>query len=157
MITGAYISDCGLFRYSLWRIWDMTGELPRILWVMLNPSWADASTNDRTVLAIMDFSKRWGFGGLEIVNLYAYRTESPAKLKAEGFPIGPQNDWYIKNITDRCSTVVAAWGGNAQPERADHVRRIVDKPMHFLKINADGTPQHPLYVKRSTALQEWLW
>lgn len=62
----------GRYRYLLWRTWDMTR--PRLLWVLLNPSTADDQTDDPTLRRCIRFSRDWQYGGLEIVNLFAFRT-----------------------------------------------------------------------------------
>ncbi|KAA0997816.1 DUF1643 domain-containing protein [Paraburkholderia panacisoli] len=36
---GAHISDCGAYRYRLWREWDRSK--PTLAFLMLNPSTAD--------------------------------------------------------------------------------------------------------------------
>ena len=62
------------FRYALARCWDH--NLPLWLWVMLNPSTATESENDRTVNRCLDFTwrlSRQKAGGLVIVNLFAHR------------------------------------------------------------------------------------
>lgn len=156
--SGAVISPCGFYRYRLWRRWDLEGRVA--LWVMLNPSTADASTNDPTILAIIDFAKRWGFGGIEVVNLYAYRTKSPDVLKAAGYPVGPDNDMTIRALVKQNRHVVCAWGSKAQPERAQAVHELIaaHADPQYLQLNKDGSPKHPLYVKRDTEPSYWeLW
>ena len=71
----AEISDCGHYRYSLYREWRYNPRL--IVWMMLNPSTADALTNDPTLRRCIDFSRQWGYGGLIVVNLYAFRASKP--------------------------------------------------------------------------------
>ena len=56
--SGAEISDCGKYRWKLWRIWD--DSKPKILWIMHNPSTADAEKDDPTIRRIINFSKSWG-------------------------------------------------------------------------------------------------
>lgn len=153
--TGAIISRCGFYRYRLWRRRDF--DRPALLWVMLNPSTADEQSNDPTLCSVIDISTRLGYGGVEVANLYAYRTKSPEVLKAAGYPIGAENDDYLRALAKQAPKVVCAWGANAQPARALAVREMLEEisqPM-ALKVNADGTPKHPLYVKRDTQLSSY--
>ena len=87
---GAELSGCGRYRYKLWRIWDP--DLPPILFVMLNPSTADANSDDRTIRRCVAFAKRDGFGGLLVGNLFAYRTPYPRVLRKAEEPVGDGND-----------------------------------------------------------------
>ena len=40
---------------------------------MLNPSTADAQTNDPTIRRCLQFAQAWGYGTLEVVNLFAFK------------------------------------------------------------------------------------
>ena len=42
----AIISECGKYRYVLSRIWNDDAFIPRVAFIMLNPSTADATTDD---------------------------------------------------------------------------------------------------------------
>ncbi len=139
----------GDYRYSLTRVWD--ASLPTITFVLLNPSTADAVDLDPTLRRCVGFSKRDGFGSMVILNLYAYRTPSPAVMLAAPDPVGPDNDRVLANAT---GTVVAGWGTNASPARVAHVRMLLP-PLKALKITKDGHPQHPLYVKGDSPLVDW--
>ena len=154
--SGAVVSPCGFYRLRLWRRWDLEKRV--LLWIMLNPSTADASVDDPTILAICDFARRWGYGGIEVVNLYSYRTKSPEVLKSAGYPIGPGNNLTISALVqwraepDQRQRVICAWGSKAQPERALAVYDMISEFVTpcALAVNKDGTPKHPLYVKRDT-------
>jgi hypothetical protein len=147
MIKSAALSPCGLFRFALTRQWD--ARLPRLLFIMLNPSTADADVDDRTVEKCIRFAKRLGFGSIEIVNLYAYRTKNPIVLKQAGFPVGDGNDDHIREAVARASKVICAWGANARStQRAADVLALIDQwctPL-ALRLLTDGTPEHPLYL-----------
>ena len=68
-LNGAIISDCGKYRYQLWRKWDPS--LPVVLFIMLNPSQADASEDDPTIRRCINYAKSWGYGGIYVGNLFA--------------------------------------------------------------------------------------
>lgn len=160
VITGATISPCGAFRYRLWRVWD--AERPRLLWIMLNPSTADADLDDQTISTIVAIAKAQGYGGVEVVNLYAYRATSPKDLRSAGYPVGDQNDKFIQSmarIVDDCGgRVVLAWGNNGEQARIDAVLRILLDcdvvPLHISRTDA-GQPRHPLYQRHDVDLIEW--
>ena len=69
----------GPYRYLLWREWN--AKLPRLLWILLNPSTADERVDDPTLRRVLGFSRSYGFGGLEVVNLFALR--SPHEIRNE--------------------------------------------------------------------------
>lgn len=91
MIRSASLSGCGTFRYDLGRVWD-PGNPRRVLWVMLNPSTADADVDDPAIRRCVAFSKREGAGGLTVTNLFAFRASNPAALVDASDPVGPEND-----------------------------------------------------------------
>lgn len=139
----------GDYRYSLTRVWD--ASRPTITFVLLNPSTADAVDLDPTLRRCVSFSQREGFGGMRILNLYAYRTPSPAVMLATSDPVGPEND---RVLAEASGTVVAGWGTNANPVRVARVLKLLP-PLKALKITKDGHPQHPLYVKSDSPLVDW--
>lgn len=157
--SGAVFSQCGTFRYRLWRIWNP--ERPRVLWIMLNPSTADAANDDPTIRKCAAFAKKWGCGGIEVVNLYAFRTASPALLKASGYRLGVENLATLSAMLQPDGlrfAAVAAWGAHAQNSIAEWVRVEADRaglPLHYLRLNKGGSPAHPLYLPLDSELTEW--
>jgi hypothetical protein len=75
---GAEFSDCGTYRYALWRTWNALQ--PGVLFVGLNPSTADATTDDPTIRRCIGFAKRWGYGGITMANVFAYRATDPREM-----------------------------------------------------------------------------
>lgn len=148
MNSNAILSPCGKYRYHLTREWD--ASKPRMLWLMLNPSIADASVDDPTIRKCVGFTKIWQFGSIEVVNLFALRATNPKELDGPYDSIGPDNDSAIHTALDRADAVVAAWGSNAYARcRAKIVLETVfarHEVVLALRLNKDGSPQHPLYV-----------
>jgi hypothetical protein len=109
----ADLSPCGTYRYLLGR---RVGEGDRTaLFMMLNPSTADATEDDPTIRRCTGFARREGCGVLEVVNLFAYRATDPAELRTAPDPVGPANDHHIKAALGRVALVVVAWGALPRP------------------------------------------
>lgn len=156
----ARLSPCGLFRHELRRWW---APGPRLTFVMLNPSSADATHDDPTLRRCAGFARALGFGGLRVVNLYAYRATDPAELwraARDGVDVtgGAANDEVLGRVgsTARRQLVVAAWGAHA---RADRVAEVTALPgwhrVHALGTTRDGAPRHPLYLPASARPEPW--
>ena len=107
---GALFSPCRKYRYTLWRIW--APDKPYACFLGLNPSTADETADDPTVRRCIDYSKRWGMGSLLMLNIFAYRSTDPEKMKAVADPVGPDNDRWIKEIAGNAGIVIAAWGNH---------------------------------------------
>ena len=149
---GAIISDCGTYRYRLWRRWDAG---PACVFIMLNPSTADATNDDPTIRRCIGFAKREGCGSLEVVNLFAFRATSPADLKKAEDPVGPENDSYLQQAMFYAKgTVIAAWGAHGSYLNRDKdVRQLLDEPLKCLGMTKTNAPKHPLYIKADQPLE----
>lgn len=165
----AEISDCGRYRYTLTREWLLGEGL--CLFIMLNPSTADAEVNDATIDKITKFAQRWGYQRLAVGNVYALRSTDPEKLKTERDPVGEgplkygggsrftydnMNDEWLRKLLigpDRPMRVIGAWGTKADPRRAATVCDLLAAhfgPFDCLGVNKGGSPKHPLYLLDST-------
>jgi hypothetical protein len=154
---GAVLSPCGSYRYRLWRVWDPRS--PRALFVMLNPSTADALADDPTIRRCTGFARAWGMGGIDVVNLYAWRSTDPEALRTLELAwriVGPERDAHITAALAHAGVVVLAWGAHplAAAEAPGVVARIVDAGLapQCLGVTATGHPRHPLYVRGDTPL-----
>ena len=151
----AKIDKTGRYRYSLVRIWDEDGQ--RAVFVMLNPSTADARKDDPTIRRCIGFARKWGYGSLEVVNIFALRATFPNMLLGALDPVGPRNDRYLLEAVNRADLIVVAWGelcGNGKfTDRGHHVRKLLaGQFMLCLGETKFGQPKHPLYLKASTSL-----
>lgn len=152
---GAIISPDGLYRYKLSRAW---GSGPRLLWIMLNPSTADAHVDDPTIRKCVGFADRWGYRGIEVVNLFAWRATDPRKLIGPEDAVGPDNDATIRAVAWEAPAIVCAWGRipNAPLRpRAELVAKLVrfenpGKTIRCLGRTAGGFPRHPLMPSYAT-------
>jgi hypothetical protein len=145
---GADLSECGRYRYQLWRRWDRTK--PRAVFIMLNPS-TDANQDDPTIRRCIGFARRWGMGGLRVANLFCFRATEPRDLWRATDPKGP--DWHqaLWRAIDAPDGIhIAAWGADPraddQAKRARTVFYEAGIPLYALALTKDGRPKHPLYV-----------
>lgn len=148
-----------VYRYCLWRLWRNIAAPRYILWIMLNPSTADEDDLDPTLRRCIDFSKQWDFDGMCIANLFAFRATLPEDMKATDDPVGDENDAWLAKLAGEAGIVIAAWGNDgAYQRRAEAVRVLLASmgaKLHYLKLNADGSPMHPLYAKGSLVPKPW--
>lgn len=140
-----------VYRYRLWRTWD--ASKPRIAWIMLNPSVGDGNDDDRTIRRVVGFSDAWGFGGLEIANLFAFVSSDPSRLENVIDPVGPNNERHLGEVCARSSRIMVAWGSNAFAKHRAHIvteRLRTLGPLYCLRITKTGKPEHPLYIPGNT-------
>ena len=166
MHRSALLSDDKMYRYQLgrqWRIPDEGEPLKSIMWIMFNPSTADAETDDRTINKIVMFSKRWGFDGLMVGNLFAYRTAYPSELKMAHLRgvdvVGSQNDASIVHMASQCAAIMVAWGTHefAMPRAVELWKTLAKYPAikTCMGVTKNGSPRHPLYLAGDTRVQRW--
>ena len=145
----AEVSECGQYRYRLSRRWGP--GLPT-LFIMLNPSTADAEIDDPTIRRCMGFAKSWGRDGIEVVNLFAFRATSPKDMQTAADPVGPENEVHVEEAVAECFEVICAWGAHGSFKAQDMVMQRwlreagVFQP-YSLGETVDGQPRHPLYLK----------
>lgn len=151
----ATISTCHKFRYRLTRYWGPAHMLP---FVMLNPSTADASSDDPTIRRCMGFARREGAGGIIVVNLFAYRATSPRDLEIAGSPAGPDNETALVHVAQEAIAtsmpIVCAWGagGGAMSSAVISLLQRFKPQLVCLGKTKNGSPRHPLYVRGDAPL-----
>lgn len=149
----AVLSGCGTYRYRLARIW---GDGPRLGWIMLNPSTADAERDDPTVSKCMAYARRWGYDGIVICNLYALRAPYPQMLRVHPDPVGPENDAHLRSLLAGKADLVAAWGTLASCERVDTILSLPGaERLQALRVTKNGSPGHPLYLPMDAVRTPW--
>lgn len=153
----ATLSPCETYRYWLERSWAETGR-GFVNWIMLNPSTADATIDDQTIRKCIAFSRRWGYDGMHVVNLFALRSTDPEALKAHPDPVGPDNNQYIEASILSAERTIVAWGNHGRLfNRDDNVKKMLDRARTFaLVTNKDGSPKHPLYCRNDCEPMPWL-
>ena len=157
-VAGAIESAAGDYRYTLGRCWSKLAPSGTTVFIMLNPSTADAQSDDPTIRRRVGFAKAWGSSDLLVGNLYAFRATDPRDLFEAADPVGRDNDHYLRQLMNDHSDIVCAWGANAKEER---VREFVEAAktagvkLWCLGTTKDGAPRHPLYVAQGTELVPW--
>jgi hypothetical protein len=144
-------------RYSLIHRWNPLFSESLIMWIGLNPSTADESQLDPTLTRIASFSKREGFDGFWMANVFALRTPYPKEMMAAKDPVGPDNDASLRLGASRCAKIVAAWGAIGEYQsRAEAVAQLFPgRELWCLGTTKDGHPRHPLYVAGQQPLVRW--
>ena len=173
MIRTAILNKDETHRFRLCRYWKNNDEeIPnqglfpqcddnQIIWVMLNPSIANAERDDATLRRCIDFSKQWGYNGLWIVNLFSQITPNPNELQSymQNIPASEiRNYKMLKNVINKPYRIVCAWGNNGMSEDRDIAFMNMlpkHRKVYCLKLNKNGTPGHPLYLQRNLELVEY--
>jgi hypothetical protein len=174
-VNTCIFSEDRIYRYALWR---QAGEAvfvpdgtthndainmrcedthPYVMFIGLNPSIADETSDDPTIRKCVGFAKRWGFTSLCMTNLFALVSTDPKFIRTTHDPVGPENDQHLLRMAFGAAKIVACWGRNGRwHHRAACVRHLLNQAtLHCLYRNADGSPIHPLYVPYSTELEEF--
>jgi hypothetical protein len=154
----ATFSPDRVYRYALTRRWSPTG--PLTVFVMLNPSTADAFTTDPTIRRCIGFARRWNTAGILVVNVFGLRATDPRALQNHPDPVGPDNDAVITAALTaepgEHAVAVAAWGTHpAANPRIPQIRQLLAPhglPLMCLGVTQAGHPRHPLYLPGATPL-----
>ncbi len=152
--SGAQFDRTGGYRYRLWRTWGDPQQV--VVFVMLNPSSADAQRLDPTTTRCAYFAERWGYGGFEAVNLFALRTADPRELRSHPDPVGPGNDRQLAAAMSRAALLIFAWGNHGRLHGRDQIitRRLarLDRQAYCFGLTGLGQPRHPLYLPAQAEL-----
>ncbi len=155
LINSAQFSKCRQYRYTVTREWN-TGDSQRVAFIGLNPSTADAETDDPTIRRCIQFAKNWGYSGMIMINLFAYRSTDPKKLISVDDPVGPNNNYWLIKLASEASCTVAAWGGGGDiNNRGRNVAVILKRAgidLKCLGTTKNGQPRHPLYLPYTAKL-----
>ena len=153
-IAGAEFSECRNYRYALWRIWDKS--LPLVMFIGLNPSTANETDNDPTIKSVCRIAKNNGYGGVYMMNCFAYVSTDPKLLKRN-----PMSDEWNNNtltvIASKCQDIIFSWGNFDVVKETGRDKELSEmfpnaKALH---INKNGSPKHPLYCKSDSKFIQW--
>lgn len=162
----AYFSEDRVYRYRL-DIWWSNRNPARLNFIMLNPSTADEVDNDPTVERCERRARMWGFGGVIITNLFAYRSTDPQtlygldRIKAIGnvFRGHYTNNDHILTACIDSDMTIAGWGQHGKLHGRD--KEVKDfllsmgVDLYYLRLANNGSPYHPLYLPYTLTPQEW--
>lgn len=160
----ATFSPTRRYRYHLDRTWAEPNPgdpwSRRCVWVMCNPSTADAFTLDPTLTRCRTFSKRFGCYGMDVLNVFAYRATDPRVMKAYMWPTGDRNEAVFRAVHAAYPNAlwVCGWGVNGAFKGRDRQVRALLAELgirwHALDLTAAGHPRHPLYLRGGSELME---
>jgi len=159
MVKTAIISECKQYRYELTRTWDES--MPKVLFIMLNPSTADADNDDPTIRRCIGFAKSWGYGGLIVCNLFAYRATNPKELLKCKDPVGISNIDHVSKACTNVEKVITAWGNYPIVDKLmkgkSAFRMLTHslKKLHYIDISKTHCPKHPLYLSKELQPIKW--
>jgi len=118
------------------------------MFIGLNPSTADENNDDPTVRRCIRYAFDWGYGGLCMANIFAFRATDPVEMKRAADPIGPENDKYLIELSEGAGIVVIAWGNHGSfHDRGNQVLKLLDD-FFYLGLTKSKQPKHPLYLRK---------
>lgn len=158
ILRAASLSSCGDYRHLLVREWADNG--PTAVFVLLNPSTADADRDDATTRRCINYAQDWDCSSMWIVNLYAWRARHPADLWMVPDPVGPENNRFLRTAAavarDSGGPLVAGWGTEARPDR---IKAVLELPgldrLSALAVTQSGQPHHPLRLDGTLTPTPW--
>ena len=141
----AEFSKDRIHRYALWRTWQKSKQIA--MFIGLNPSTADEIKNDPTVTRCINYAEHWGYGGMIMANIFAFRATDPTIMKNAADPVGSENNSWLVKLAHNADLIVAAWGNHGEfMERGLEVLRLLkDFQLYCLDMNKTRQPKHPLY------------
>ncbi|MBC7132280.1 MAG: DUF1643 domain-containing protein [Roseovarius sp.] len=158
-VTGtATFSACGRYRQSLGRDWTPEGHAPRtVLFVGMNPSVADAAASDPTCHRELTFARDWGFTRYLKGNVLDWRATSPRDLPAPDLAASPANIPALVAMAEESALIVMAHGRlharySAIVAATTAALVATGRPLRCFGRNKDGSPRHPLYLRRDAVL-----
>jgi len=164
MDCSAVFSGDRVRRYLLLRQWDYFNKTRGLVaFVGLNPSTATETEDDPTVRRCINFARDWGYGGMAMLNVFAFRATDPRVMKAAPDPVGSDNDTWIERWTSApaADLVVACWGVHGDHLlRGRHVSAMLREHvsrdrLRVFGLTKDRHPKHPLYLAGRTQPKEW--
>ena len=140
----AIYSSCGRHRYLLNYQWDENKK--PVHFIGLNPSSASPDRPDPTLNRCISYSKKWGYGGLFITNLFSFISADPKILKNYDAPFDERTDYWIKKVSGVCDRNILIWGnhGSFQSRNLKVLKYL--KNSYCLSTNKNGSPSHLLYL-----------
>ncbi len=160
------------YRWILKR--ELLSGKKSVVFIGLNPSKANSSNNDRTLVRIINFCSRWNYKNIYIINLFGLISKSPILLSKSNEAIGENNDFItLKSLEfwreDSNCDLWLGWGDKGQLKGRDRKVLKLIKNFSNLKSNENnyskrvlslglskkGNPRHPLYMPNESFLRKF--
>ncbi|PYY28228.1 DUF1643 domain-containing protein [Paenibacillus illinoisensis] len=143
------------YRYRLTRTWDSEKKFVGVL--MLNPSKANSLKTDDTIMNLTNYLIDNNYGGVDIVNMYAYMATKPSDLQYRDLAYEVYNDSYITDVAAERDMLVIAWGSDIKKyvKRKREVETLLLPYAHKLQCLEDlqgKSPRHPLLLSKDWGL-----
>lgn len=161
---GAIISNCGHYRYWLERECGLPFEGGKVYaYFGINPSTADAMTDDATVRKWHGFTLRNGGHRFIVGNVFSYRATDVRELARVDQPCGPDHEVHLQAIIEAADVLVPCWGNSNKVPKSlrGSIRSTFDlllasgKPVMHFGVTDSGDPKHPLMLPYETLLVPW--
>lgn len=157
----AIISECGTWRYRLERDVQMDGIV--FAYFGVNGATAGPVVNDQTVYKWIGFTKLNGGRKFIVGNPFAFRSKNVKDLARVVDPVGPENDFHLRQIIADADQLVPCWGPRTKvPKqlryRYDELESMLlasGKPIKTFGLTLSGDPKHPLMLSYDTKLVDW--
>ena len=85
----------------------------------------------------------------------ALRSTDPAGLRAVADPVGPGNDAAIRKAARRSDRFDVGWGNHGRHLGRDRWFSETYRELWCLRMNRDGSPAHPLYIRKDQQPEAW--
>ena len=163
-------SHCNSYRWVLRRELDRGRKI--VIFIGLNPSVANSVHNDRTLTRIINFSSKWDYRIIYVINLFGLISKYPQQLKKSIDPIGKHNDLVTFRLLDFWSKNIdcdlwLGWGDKGNLNGRNHyVMKLIKNLSNFnltknnsserllsLGLSKKGNPRHPLYMSNESFLR----
>jgi hypothetical protein len=151
--TGAVFSPGRRYRYALWR--TLEAGRGTLVFIGLNPSAADERHDDPTIRRCLGFAQTWGYRRLLVGNLFARCATRPERLRSSTAPVGLANDAWLERLAWEADRLVACWGTYGAYRSRDRAFAAGRENLYCLRRNRDGSPAHPLYIRRDQQPLPW--
>jgi hypothetical protein len=154
MKSYAVLSKDRVYRFKLGRVWNES--LPILPWVLHNPSKADERINDPTVLKVIGFSSRLGYGGCEIYNGIPVRATDPKDLLGTDFNLH-ENERHLAELCHK-DRIICAWGNTEWASTFRSVIALLERQANYLWClgkTLSGNPKHPVRLGYATQLERF--
>jgi len=169
LLSFCLFSECRSYRWILKR--ELLSGKKTVVFIGLNPSKANSSNNDRTLVRIINFCSRWNYKNIYIINLFGLISKSPSLLSKSLDPVGNHNNLITLKVLEFWSENIncdlwLGWGDKGQLNGRDlKVLEIIKNLSNFksnenyskrilsLGLSKKGNPLHPLYMPNESFLR----